>query len=240
MRASEILNQHAHRSFAFPKRRWKFYQEWNKVIFLHWQVEQTLIAPFIPHAMELDILNGKSWISLVAFDMNHIGVRSLPKLPHISDFYEINIRTYIFCKGKPSVYFLSMEGSKRSSCNVLKAISKFPYQPSSMNRTDFSYQSNNSMAKNSFDITYRLKSEPIAKDEKDLWLTERYAVFQNYRNRLIEYDVHHLEWPIQSIDIKELKIDYPKFNHLINNQPDRMHYSEGVKVLTWDKRKHKL
>lgn len=240
MRASELLNNKNHRSFEYPKRSWKFYQEWNKAIFLHWKVKPEAVQQLLPQSVSLDTIDGNAWISLVAFDMNHIGVRSLPKMPHISDFHEINIRTYITCKGKPSVYFLSMEGSKRSSCKILKAISKFPYEPSKMRRTDFSYESTNAKAGNSFELIYRVKHGTFHKDETDKWLTERYAVFQEHHGKLIEYDVHHLEWPLQTIAIKELKIDYPKFKHFINNRPVRMHYSEGVKVLTWNKRKHRL
>lgn len=240
MKASEILNHQKHRPFDFPNRPWKFYQEWNKAIFLHWEISPELIQPFIPKEMTLDTIDGNAWVSLVAFDMNHIGVRSLPKLPHISDFYEINIRTYVSCKGKPSVYFLSMEGSKRSSCTLLKALSKFPYVHSKMKRTHFSYESKNIVLDNSFEMIYQLKKEPYKKDFTDQWLTERYAAFQDYKNKLIEYDVHHKEWPLEQIIVKDLKINYPKFNHLMNNQPVRMQYSEGVKVLTWDKRKHNL
>ncbi len=240
MKASEILSHQKHRPFHLPRRPWKFYQEWNKAIFLHWKVSPELIQPFIPNEMTLDTIDGSPWVSLVAFDMNHIGVRSLPKLPHISDFHEINIRTYVSCQGKQSVYFLSMEGSKRASCTLLKALSKFPYVHSKMKRTHFSYESKNEVLDNSIEIIYQLKKETYRKDFTDQWLTERYAVFQDYKNKLIEYDVHHVEWPLEHITLKDLKIDYPKFNYLINNQPDRMHYSEGVKVLTWDKRKHKL
>ena len=240
MRASEILNKANHRDFEYPKRPWKFYQEWNKAIFLHWEIEPELIKPLLPKSVELDTINNKAWVSLVAFDMNHIGIRNMPKIPHISDFHEINIRTYIKCNGKSSVYFLSMEGSKRSSCKVLKAISKFPYEHSKIRRTDFSYESHNSISNNSLELIYRLQIEATKKDATDIWLTERYAVFQDYKNKLIEYDVHHIEWPIQPILIKNLELNYPKFNHLINNQPNKVHYSEGVKVLTWDKRKHKL
>ncbi|MEZ4793392.1 MAG: DUF2071 domain-containing protein [Gelidibacter sp.] len=121
-----------------------------------------------------------------------------------------------------------------------KTISKLPYERSKMKRTNFSYESQNEKANNSFELIYRLKTEPVQKDKTDLWLTERYAVFQEHKNKLIEYDVHHLEWPIQPIAIKDLKIDYPRLNHLISNQPNRTHYSEGVKVLTWDKRKYRL
>jgi hypothetical protein len=42
---------------------------------------------------------------------------------------------------------------------------------------------------------------------------------------------------MQRIRIKNLELDYPRFNPLIQNEPDRVHYSTGVQVLTWDKKR---
>ncbi|WP_298237348.1 DUF2071 domain-containing protein [uncultured Algibacter sp.] len=238
MNSTQILEHKLHRPFDYPKRSWKFYQEWNKAIFLHWEVAPELIEPCLPKGITLDIINEKTWVSLVAFNMNNIGVRSLPKIPHISDFQEINIRVYIVSEGKPSVYFLSMEGSKKASCTILKALSKFPYRFSKMRRTKFIFNSENNKFKDTFNIEYELINAPVKKDAVDLWLTERYAVFQDYKNYLIEYDVHHVEWPMLKINIKSLNLNYPRFSHLINNQPDKVHYSSGVQVLTWDKKKY--
>ncbi|MDO5979132.1 YqjF family protein [Flavivirga spongiicola] len=240
MNATEILKEKNHRPFEYPKRKWAFYQEWNKAVFLHWEVSPNLITPLLPKGIKLDVLNEKTWVSLVAFNMNNIGIRNLPKVPYISDFYEINIRVYITCNGKPSVYFLNMEGSKRSSCKILRAVSKFPYQYSKMSRDNNIYISKNKTFNDIFNIEYHIEDTPIKKDKTDLWLTERYAVFQDYKNHIIEYDVHHIEWPVQSIMIKKLNLNYPRFSHLINNHPDKIHYSSGVQVLTWDKRKRPI
>ena len=231
MKAKDILKQKEHRPFEYPSRSWKFYQEWNNAVFLHWEVTPELIKSLLPKNIELNIINGKAWISLVAFDMNNICARSLPKIPHISDFQEINIRVYITCNGKPSVYFLSMEGSRKSSCKVLKVLSKFPYRYSKMSRNKSIYKSKNDIFNDRFNIEYELKNESIKKDKTDLWLTERYAVFQDYKKHIFEYDVHHVEWPMHNIEIKNLEIDYPRFNHLINNQPDKIHYSSGAKSI---------
>ncbi|XMO88068.1 DUF2071 domain-containing protein [Algibacter sp. AS12] len=240
MKAKDILKQKSHRPFAYPKRSWKFYQEWNKAVFLHWEVTPELIKPLLPKPLVVDTLYDKTWVSLVAFNMNNIGVRSLPKIPHISDFQEINIRIYVVYNGKPSVYFLSMEGSKKTSCKVLKTLSKFPYRHSKMSRNASTFTSENNIFNDTFYIKYERNEAPIKKDQTDLWLTERYAVFQDYKKHIIEYDVHHVEWPMQNINISSLKLNYGRFNHLINNQPDRMHYSSGVQVLTWDKKKMPL
>lgn len=240
MRAKEILQQTEHRPFEYPKRSWKFYQEWKHAIFLHWEVSPEYLQPWLPKSLELDVINGKAWISLVAFDMNHIGVRSILKIPHISDFHEINIRTYVICNGKPSVCFLSMEGSKRSSCKVLKTLSRFPYRYSKMKRQEGTFKSTNRPLNETFYLEYELENRPIIKDDTDIWLTERYAVFQDYKNHIIEYDVHHVEWPMQHINIKNLKVYYPRFGEFINNEPNKIHYSSGVQVLTWNKTKHRL
>lgn len=237
MSTKAILKQKEHRPFKYPNYSWTFYQEWNKAIFLHWEVDPELIKPFLPKNIELDIIKEKTWVSLVAFNMNDIGIRGLPKAPYISDFQEINIRVYITCNKKPSVYFLSMEGSKWSSCKVLKTLSKFPYRYSKMSRTESSYISKNKTLNDTFKLEYELKDKSVEKDDIDLWLTERYAVFQDYKNHIIEYDVHHIEWPMQKINIKKLELNYSKFSHLINNKPNRVHYSSGVQVLTWDKKR---
>tara|TARA_R110002049_G_scaffold114927_1_gene266605 strand:- start:11651 stop:12373 length:723 start_codon:yes stop_codon:yes gene_type:complete len=240
MRAKNILKQTNHRPFDYPKRSWKFYQEWNKTIFLHWEVDEALIKPWLPKDFTLDTINGKAWVSLVAFNMNHIGVRSILKIPHISDFHEINIRTYVTYNGKPSVYFLSMEGSKRSSCRVLKTLSRFDYRYSKMKRNESVFTSENKPLNEAFHIEYQLENKPVKKDETDIWLTERYAVFQDYKRYIFEYDVHHVAWPMQNIRIQNLKIDYARFSDFINDKPNKVHYSSGVQVLTWNKIRHRL
>lgn len=240
MNARDILKETKHRTFVYPDRPWKYYQEWNRAIFLHWEVEPNLILPMLPKDIQLDTINKKTWLSIVAFDMNNIGSRIMPKPPYISDFHEINIRTYVQHESKPGVYFLNMEGSKRSSCKVLKALSKLPYQYSKMKRTPFTFESRNNASNDSFYIEFKIEHTPVNKDEADVWLTERYTIHQDYKNNIMEYDVHHLEWPLQAISIEKLEINYPQFSKIIGGKPDRVHYSTGVKVLTWDRKKHIL
>jgi uncharacterized protein YqjF (DUF2071 family) len=80
-----------------------------------------------------------------------------------------------------------------------------------------------------------------APDRKDLdfWLTERYALYQDTKNSINEFEIHHVEWPLQNIELEELYVDYPRFSKLILGQPNITHYSNGVQVVAWDKRKLK-
>lgn len=70
--------------------------------------------------MEIDFFEGKQWVSLVAFTMEKIRRKNLPSFPPISDFNEINIRTYVKYKKKTGVYFLSIEGGTKISCQIAK------------------------------------------------------------------------------------------------------------------------
>src|SRR5687768_14912863 len=113
MTIQEILNHTEHRPWGIPKDKWKYYQEWNHAVFLHWQVDVNELKKFVPEGLEIDLYDGKPWVSLVAFDMENIRSRNLPSFSPISNFHEINIRTYVKKENKTGVYFLSIEGGNR-------------------------------------------------------------------------------------------------------------------------------
>ena len=239
MTIREILDNIEHRPWKIPTDSWKFYQEWNNAIFLHYQVDLTELKKLVPKELEIDLFDGKPWISVVAFTMEKIRPKSLPSFSPISDFDEINIRTYVKSNNKTGVYFLSIEGGKSLSCKVAKGISELPYRYSKIKRTEQNYQSQNSEFNDNLNIEFKIGKETTDKTELDKWLTERYALFQDTNDSINEFEIHHLEWPINEIDLQKLELNYPRFEKLINEKPSRIHYSKGVKVLAWGKIKNK-
>src|SRR5690606_2886044 len=237
MKIREILNTTKHRPWEIPTDSWKFYQEWNNAIFLHYQVDLTELKKFVPEELEIDFFEGKPWVSVVAFTMKKIRPKNLPAFPPISDFDEINIRTYVKSKNKTGVYFLSIEGGKSLSCKIAKGISELPYRYSKINRTEQNYQSQNSEFKDNLNIEFKIGMELTNKTELDKWLTERYALFQETNESINKFEIHHLEWPINEINLQKLELNYPRFKKLINEKPSRTNYSKGVKVLAWGKTK---
>ncbi len=238
MNIREILNINSHRPWKMPTKGWKFYQEWNNAVFLHWQVECSELEKFVPKELEVDLYHGTPWVSLVAFTMEKIRPKNVPSFPPISNFDEINIRTYVKSKNKTGVYFLSIEGGNNLSCKVAKVISGLPYRYSRIKRSKYQYQSNNTNFSDRLNIEFSIGEEIITKSLLDKWLTERYALFQDTEKSMNEFEIHHLEWPLQEIEFKNIEFNYPRFNQLINNKPDKIHYSPGVQVIAWGK--HKL
>ena len=239
MTNQDILNQINHRPWKMSNQNWQFYQEWNRAIFLHWEVDLEELKSFVPEEIEIDLFEGKPWVSFVAFTMEKIRPRYLPYFPPISNFDEINIRTYVKSKKKTGVYFLSIEGGKKLSCKVSKLISELPYRFSKTERTSNQYSSSNSEFEDEFNIEFSIGKKVEEKSKLDHWLTERYALFQDTETSINEFEIHHLEWEIKELEAKKLKVNYPRFGKLINGKPDKIQYSDGVKVLAWGKNKNK-
>ncbi len=240
MTIKEILSTIEHRPWKLPAENWKFYQEWNNAVFLHWQVDLSTLMKFVPEELEIDLYEEKPWVSLVAFTMEKIRPKNLPSFAPISDFDEINIRTYVKSNNKAGVYFLSIEGGTSLSCKLAKAISDLPYRYSKIKRSNNHYRSYNTEFNDKLDIEFSIAEVVNDKSPLDHWLTERYALFQETENSINTYEIHHLEWPVNKIELKHLHFDYPRFKELIKSEPDKIQYSKGVKVIAWGKKKRAL
>ena len=209
----------------------KYYQEWNNVIFLHWQVELDLLTQFVPSGIEIDMFEGKPWVSVVAFTIEGIRPSYLPSFSPISKFDEINVRTYTKYGGKAGVTFLSIEAGNRLSALVARKISRLPYRFSEIGRTDKMVTSKNESLGDRLLVEYTLGEAQTEKTPLDLWLTERYALFQDDGSMTNVYDVHHEEWPLRHILVDELIMKYPRYERLLAGPPQLSHYSSGVRVV---------
>jgi len=231
----DILGETDHRPWPLPDMNWKYYQEWNNALFLHWKVDRKLLRTYVPGVLDLDEFDGAVWVSVVIFDMERIRPRILPAFAPVSNFHEINIRTYVRHKGKSGVYFLSIEAGNRLSSWLAKSLSQLPYRYSSMERAPGHVVSANAEFEDVLEAQYSIGQSITNKTALDTWLTERYALFQDSGSQLNAFEIHHIEWPIQSMELQGLNIDYPRFQDLIQESPDACHYSSGVQVVSWDK-----
>lgn len=232
---TEIAAQTKHRPWPLPDGSWKYYQEWNDVVFLHWAADQRELAKWLPPGSEIDLFEGKAWVSAVAFTMQKVRPKNLPAFPPISDFHEINIRTYVKHLGKQGVHFLSIEAGNRVSSAVARKISKLPYRFSYMKRSENMYSSFNDEHVDGLELNYKIGDAITDKAPLDSWLTERYALFQHTEKHINSFDIQHVEWPVFSLELSDSKVHYPRFGKLLSSSPDKVHYSPGVQVLAWDK-----
>lgn len=229
-----LISDIHHRPWELPKGKWQYYQEWNDALFLHFEVDFSLLRQHVPQNLNIDSFEGKYYVSVVAFKMEKIRPRNLPSVGFISDFYEINVRTYINNDDKQGVYFLNIEAEKQLSAFVARTLSGLPYEKSKIKRSTKSYSNRNAEKKFSLVANFEPHEKIQNKTALDLWLTERYCLYLVKDQNTLRYEIHHAEWPLHSVSHSDLSLNY-NFEGINLNAENitACHYSPGVKVLSW-------
>lgn len=233
----DIISSIAHRPFPIPKGSWRYYQEWNNALFLHWKIPIEILRNLVPRKLKIDSFDDTYYISLVAFTMEKIRPKFMPSISIISNFHEINLRTYIENNGKKGVYFLNIEAEKLLSTLIAKSLSRLPYEKSKITRTHKTYTSKNKNKGLFLDTEFEVGQPITQKTELDKWLTERYCLYLDINKKLYRYDIHHKEWELKTLEIRNLKLKYQTEELNLTEQPNLHHYSDGIKVLAWKRAK---
>jgi uncharacterized protein YqjF (DUF2071 family) len=234
-----LVQTHSHRPWPMPAGRWVWYQEWNRVLFLHWRVPVEVLQPLIPRGLELDRFDGDAWVSLVPFTMNRIRPRGLPAVSFVSDFDEVNLRTYVTDGTKAGVYFLSIHAGSALAAWLARTLSGLPYRAAQLARsieggTD-TYRLQDDEKAISLDARFRVTPEPVpAKTAVERWLTERYCLYTADEASLYRYEIHHVEWPLQRVELVALSHSFRVGDLALSERPPELcHYSPGVRVVAW-------
>lgn len=201
-----ILERVAHRPWALPDGPWLMTQTWHDLLFAHWPVRPQELRPLVPRAFELDLLAGQAWIGIVPFHMTNVAPRGVPAISWLSEFPELNVRTYVGIGDRPGVYFFSLDAGSRLAVKAARLILNLPYFSAAMSvRPDergVSYESRrvNSKRTANLRIDYRPTgswSEP-SRGSLDYFLTERYCLYNlDRQSRPYRLEIHHPPWKLQ-------------------------------------------
>src|SRR4051812_39288867 len=181
-------------------------QTWHDLLFAHWPLSPDQLRPLVPHELPLDTFDNQCWVGVVPFRMSGIRAHWLPPVPGLSSLPELNVRTYVTYKGKPGVYFFSLDAGNLSAVWGARVFYRLPYWHADMKVT----------GKDSPLIDYRSRrihgpkpAEFVASygptgpvrvanpGSLDSFLTDRYCLYAWNRKKLYRCEVHHLPWPLQ-------------------------------------------
>ena len=234
---NHILADTSNRQYPLPQKKWKYYQEWHDTVFLHWKVPKKLLEEYIPEGLELDIIDNIAWVSLAAFEVKNMRLRNLPSLPYVSNFHEINIRTYVIKDGIPGIYLFSIETDKWIEVLLTRLFIGLPYQKASIQRTQNRLWSENKSLAQHLDISFGGSGSLIDKTATDLWLTERHSLYEKNNENIYRFDIHHKEWELKNLDTKITSIKYYAGKYALNIYPDKIQYSKKIEVVLWGREK---
>jgi hypothetical protein len=58
------------------------------------------------------------------------------------------------------------------------------------------------------DVEFDHTTTSLEKSALDLWLTERYSLYENCNNKICRFDIHHKEWKLDALNAKIIGIRY--------------------------------
>jgi uncharacterized protein YqjF (DUF2071 family) len=234
------LSRLEHRPWPIPSHEWTWRQSWRDLLFAHWPVPASLLRPLVPAGLELQEFDGSAWLGLVPFRMAGVMRRPFPDLPWVSEFPELNVRTYVERHGKPGVWFLSLDATNPLAVWAARRFFHLPYYRARMTLTeDFgTYRYASSRPGAAFTGTYAPTSDPYLAQPGTIehWLTERYCLYAKAPDgSLWRNDVHHVPWPLQSARATFDHNSMLEFHGLrVTEPPALLHFAKRVDVVVWN------
>ncbi|MFO0915837.1 MAG: DUF2071 domain-containing protein [Pirellulales bacterium] len=241
---------------AHPPAGW---QSWRELLFLHWEVDPQVVRPLVPEPLQLDLVGGRAFIGLVPFQMANVrSVRWPWRLT--ADFGETNVRTYVIHRGRPGVYFLSLDAASLLATLGARIGWGLPYFWSriSSQRTgsQVHYRVDRHFNGARLQVAYELlapaaplsetappaksvgRAEAVAEIESPGpagladFLLERYLLFVVRGGRVWEGQVHHRPYPVSPVRLLSVEQTLLTAAGISTDGawPDHVHWSPGVDV----------
>jgi len=127
-----ILKHTAHRPWPMPSGPWVMTQTWCDLLFAHWRVNASDLRAKVPPEFTLDLFDGSAWLGIVAFHVTNVAPRGVPALRWVSEFPELNVRTYVRVADEPGIFFFSLDAGSALAVHAAKTMLNLPYFTASM------------------------------------------------------------------------------------------------------------
>ncbi len=232
--------------------------DWRKLIMAQYEVSPAILQEHLPRGLELDLYNGRAYVSLVGFLFDRVRILGLP-VPFHTRFEEVNLRYYVKRpmldgSSRRGVVFLSEIVPKPAIALVARAMYGDAYSTAPTAHR-WSSQGPHARAvrhgEEPLEIDYEWKHrgawqrlgvragnrhEAIPTGSLEEFTTEHYWGYTPRRNGgTAEYAVEHRRWGVYPVHEHRIACDFaslygPAFADLSGRAPDNILLAEGAPV----------
>lgn len=231
--------------------------QWENLALINYEIDHEILKNYIPKGTEIELWNGKCYVSLVGFMFKNVKLLGL-KIPFHINFEEVNLWFYVKSfennEWKRGVVFIKEIVPKQALTFVANTIYKEHYQTLSMKHsiqestdsTEFTYEWKTANKWNSILIETEKNETEIEINSEAEFITEHYFGYTKINeNKTFEYEVKHPKW--QQLKVINTKIDvdfkatYRKeFEFLENQKPVSVLLAIGSEISVENKKTKKL
>ena len=233
-----------HRPWPVPERPWAMRMRWCDLLFAHWKVDPAALQRLLPAGLELDLFDGSAYLAAVPFTMQGVSPRLVPDVPGLHAFPELNLRTYVTARGKPGVWFFSLDAGQKLAVRVARRFFHLPYFDARFEireaEGEVAYaavRTHRGAAAAAFTAKYR-PSGPVYHSTAgtlEAWLTERYCLYAaDPEGRIYRGEIDHAPWPLQAAAAEIAVNTLGEWVGLpMPGPPALLHFAKSLDVHAW-------
>lgn len=227
--------------------------EWRKLAMANYVVATEVLAKYVPYGTELDLWEGKCYVSLVGFMFLNTKLLGV-KIPFHSNFEEVNLRFYVKRfdgkNYKRGVVFIKEIVPKPALTFVANTVYHENYETlpmehrweeTSENR-QVTYRWKKNKVWHSFQVTANLNTEAILSSSETEFITEHYWGYASRNAKSSnEYEVTHPKWEQYMVLDYNIAVDFGsvygnEFQFLNHQKPTSVFLAEGSPITVESKR----
>lgn len=227
---------------------------WENLIMANYSVPPEVLKPYLPAGVELDLFNGKAFVSLVGFMFKNTRLFGIP-IPFMGSFEEINLRFYVKRiengETRRGVVFVNETVPYKPVAWLANKLYKEHYtsiptrhrisELGEEKHIQYEWKTNGNW--NQIKVTAATQTEEMQPGSHEEFIFEHYYGYTRISpNQTQEYEVQHPRWHIHAVNKYRIQCDFkamygPDFAFLNNDTPSSVILAQGSVVsVKWKRR----
>lgn len=245
----QYLFRTAYRPRPLPAGRWAMSQRWTDLLYAHWPLSPSALAPFLPDWLEVDTYQGMAWLGAVPFWLERIKIRGVPPIPGARSFPDLTLRTYVRDRftGNAGVYCFSLDSSNLLAVTAARLFYHLPYYWASMKMGQRSNREFAIYSRRHFGghpVVFKARYRGLGPSRQllemrsgslEYFLTERPCLFSTNRAGMpTRTNLHYIPWPLEDAEAEIECNDLPgSIGIKLPDMNPVLHYSRRLAVYMW-------
>jgi uncharacterized protein YqjF (DUF2071 family) len=219
---------------------------WKDLIMANYEVDPTLLAARVPRGTELDLFEGRCFVSLVGFMFLDTRVFGIPVPFHVN-FEEVNLRYYVKRivggETRRGVCFIKEIVPRTAIAAIARLVYGEPYERWSMSnmrdKSSVAYSWSKGPCRNrlELDVDESVGVPPVGSHGE--FIIEHYWGYtRRGGGRVDEYKVEHPKWELYSVRNERIDVDFgatygSEFDLLTGEKPFSVLLAKGSEVTVY-------
>lgn len=190
--------------------------KWQDLIMANYEIDSSLLASRVPAGTELDLHEGRCFVSLVGFMFLDTRVMGVP-IPFHVNFEEVNLRFYVKRESegetRRGVCFVKEIVPRRAICYVARVFYGEPYEPWKMSQTATEKQIGYEWRRGTYENKIKVEvgenlGVPAVGSHGEFIIEHYWGYTKRGEKRTDEYKVEHPKWELFDTVNPRIDVDF--------------------------------